>query len=116
MPNNLTIACDPHADGVAFVRFTGRLDFTSAPKARDQFITPIADGYPTLIVYLREVGFVYSAGLGSRIGSMRAARQAGGDLRIANPSEQSQLLLSLTSLDQALRISPTLEEALRDVS
>jgi anti-anti-sigma regulatory factor len=42
---------------------------------------------------------------------MRAARQAGGDLRIANPSEQAKMLLSLTSLDQVLKIHPTVEEA-----
>ena len=41
---------------------------------------------------------------------------AGGDLRIANPSEQSRMLLSLTSLDQVLKVSPTLKEALSDVS
>jgi anti-anti-sigma factor len=116
VPDTFRIAVDPRSDGIAVVRLTGRLDFTSVTEARDQFASAIADGHPTLIVDLSQVAFVDSAGLGSLIGGMRAARKAGGDLRIANPSEQSRMLLSLTSLDSVLKISPTVEEALRDVS
>ena len=116
MPDTLRISVDPRSDGIAVVRLTGRLDFTSAPHARDQFATAIADSRQTLVVDLSQGGFVDSAGRGSLIGAMRAARLAGGDLRIANPSEQATMLLSLTSLDQVLTICPTIEEALRDVS
>ena len=116
MSDKLRSSVDPRSDGIAVLRFTGRLDFTSAPEARDQFAAAIAAGQRKLIIDLSKVGFVDSAGLGSLIGGMRAARQAGGDLRIANPSEQSRMLLSLTSLDQVLTISPTVEEALRDGS
>ena len=111
MPDKLKIALDRRADGVAVARFTGRLDFTSAPEARDQFTTAITAGQRKLIVDLSKVGFVDSAGLGSLIGGMRAARLAGGDLRIANPSEQVKMLLSLTSLDQVIKVHPTIEEA-----
>ena len=111
MPDTLGISVDPRSDGIALLRFTGRLDFTSAPQARDQFAATIAEGRHTLIVDLSQVGFVDSAGLGSLIGGMRAARQAGGDLRIANPSEQVKMLLSLTSLDQVIKVHPTIEEA-----
>lgn len=116
MSGKLKIALDPQPGGVAVVRLAGRLDFTSVTDARDQFARAIAAGHRKLIVDLSKVEFVDSAGLGSLIGGMRTARQAGGDLRIANPSEQSRMLLSLTSLDQVLKISPTLKEALRDVS
>ena len=116
MPDKLRIALDRHADGVAVARFTGRLDFTSAPEARDQFATAIAAGQRKLIVDLSKVGFVDSAGLGSLIGGMRAARLAGGDLRIANPSEQVKMLLSLTSLDQVIKIHPSIDEALHGFS
>ena len=112
MSDKLRIAFDRRADGMAVARFTGRLDFAAAPEARDQFATAIAAGHRKLIVDLSKVGFVDSAGLGSLIGGMRAARQAGGDLRIANPSEQAKMLLSLTSLDQVLKVHPTIEEAL----
>ena len=111
MPNTMKTVFAPQADGRGVVRITGRLDFTSAPKARDQFATAIAGGHRKLVVDLGKVGFVDSAGLGSLIGGMRAARLAGGDLRIANPSEQVKMLLSLTSLDQVIKVHPTIEEA-----
>ena len=44
MPDKLRISVDPRSDGIAVLRFTGRLDFTSAPEARDQFATASADG------------------------------------------------------------------------
>lgn len=116
MPDDLKIVFDPQDNGVAVVRFTGRLDFTSVTHARDQFASAIADGNPKLVVDLSDVSFVDSAGLGSLIGGMRAARQAGGDLRIASPSEQSRMLLSLTSLDQVLKIHAHIEEAVSGFS
>lgn len=111
MAGNAKIAIEPRQGGVAVARVTGRLDFASAPTARDQFAAAIADGQRKLIVELNKVEFVDSAGLGSLIGGMRRARQAGGDLRIANPNEQVRTLLSLTSLDQVLKVHPTVEEA-----
>ncbi len=112
MPEKLRIATEPRPGGALVVRFTGRLDFTSAPEAKQQFTSAIAGGHRRLIVDLGKVAFVDSAGLGSLIGGMRSARQAGGDLRVANPTDQVTMLLSLTSLDQVLRIHPTIQEAL----
>ena len=116
MPNTMKTVFAPHTGGRGVVRITGRLDFTSAPEASKQFATAIAGGHPKLVLDLAKVGFVDSAGLGSLIGGMRAARLAGGDLRIANPSEQVTMLLSLTSLDQVLTIHPTVDEALNGFS
>src|SRR5688500_14781379 len=107
----MKIALEPRQDGIAVARFSGRLDFTSVAEARNQFTAAIGAGHHKLIVDLSKVEFVDSAGLGSLIGGMRTARQAGGDLRIANPSDQAKMLLSLTSLDQVLKIHPTVEEA-----
>jgi anti-sigma B factor antagonist len=116
MPDTLRASIDPSSDGIAVMHFTGRLDFASAPEARDRFTAASAEGRPLLIVDLSGASFVDNAGLGSLLGNMRAARQAGGDLRITDPSEQATMLLSLTSLDSVITISPTVEAALRDVS
>jgi anti-sigma B factor antagonist len=112
MAGNVKIAVEPRQGGVAVARVTGRLDFAAAPNARDQFANAVAGGQNKLVVDLSKVEFVDSAGLGTLIGGMRRARQAGGDLRIANPTDQVTMLLSLTSLDQVLKIHPTIEEAI----
>lgn len=112
MTDPMRFVLEPVADGVAVGRFTGRLDFASAPEARAQFTRAIADGCRELIVDLSGVAFVDSAGLGSLIGGMRTARQAGGDLRIAKPNDQLVMLLSLTSLDQVLKVYASIEDAI----
>jgi anti-sigma B factor antagonist len=112
MAGSMEIVLEPQQDDVAVVRLTGRLDFASAAEARGQFADAIAAGHRYLIVDLSSVEFVDSAGLGSLIGGMRTARQAGGDLQIAEPTEQVKMLMSLTSLDQVLKIHSTIEEAL----
>jgi anti-sigma B factor antagonist len=112
MAGTMKIVVESRQGGVAIARVTGRLDFAAAPDARGQFSKAITEGQRKLIVDLSKVEFVDSAGLGSLISGMRAARQAGGDLRIAKPTEQVKMLMSLTSLDQVLKIHPTVEEAL----
>lgn len=112
MTAKMKFVLDPRPGGIAVGLFTGRLDFASAAEARAGFTNAIAAGYRKLIIDLSKVDFVDSAGLGSLIGGMRGARQAGGDLRIANPNDQVTMLLSLTSLDQVLKVHPTIEEAI----
>lgn len=116
MPVTLTITLEPHADGIAVMHVTGRLDFTTAPEAREAFASAVTAGWCKLIVDLSAMAFVDSAGLGAFIAGMRAARRAGGELRLANPRGQATTLLSLTSVDQVLRIHPTITAALAGFS
>jgi anti-anti-sigma factor len=97
---------------VVVIRFDGRLDFLSAGDARKQFADAVQDGGRRLVVDLGKVTFIDSSGLGALVGGLKSARQAGGDLRIASPSEQAKSLLKLTSLDQVFRAHPTLDDAL----
>jgi anti-anti-sigma factor len=112
----MQIVLEPGAGGAVVARVRGRLDFHSAQEAGAQFNQAIADGRGKLIVDLSKVDFVDSAGLGALIGGMRRARQAGGDLYVAAPTEQVKTLLSLTLVDQIMKIHPTVSEALRDFS
>jgi anti-anti-sigma factor len=100
------------SDRVSVVAPRGRLDLASAPTLRERLRQLIASGTSRLVVDLGDVTFVDSSGLGAVIGGLKAARQAGGDLRIARPNQQVQLVLNLTSLNKVLRPYGTLEEAL----
>lgn len=113
---NVKIAMESRPRGVAVARVTGRLDFSSSTAARDQFAQALTAGNRYLIIDLSKVEFVDSAGLGTLIGGMRRARQAGGDLSIANPNDQVSMLLSLTSLDKVLKVHRTVEEAVLAVA
>lgn len=103
---------EPRHGGRAVVRIAGRLDFLSAGEARQRFVEAVANGQRALVVDLGDVQFIDSSGLGALIGGLKAARQAGGDLRIARAGEQARMVLSLTSLDRVFRLYDTVDEAL----
>lgn len=103
------------ADGkTAIVRLGGRLGLLSANTVKQRLAEEVAGGRPHLVVDLNDVEFIDSSGLGALIGGLKAARVAGGDLRIARPREQARSVLRLTTLDRVLRGYETVEEAAAD--
>ena len=100
--------------GVTVIAFNGRLDFLSAGDARSQLAATVKDGHRKLIADLGTTSFLDSSGIGALIGGLKAARQAGGDLRIARPGEQATSVFALTSLDRVFRQFATVEEASSD--
>ena len=100
------------ADGQGLVvRPAGRLDLAAALDFRQQVQQLVGAGSARLVLDLSEVSFLDSSGLMAIISGLKQTRQAGGDLRIAGPSQQAKLVLELSSLDQVLPIYPSVEEA-----
>lgn len=75
----------------------------AAPDVREQLHALVRAGNPKLVVDLAAVETIDSSGLGALISGLKAARQAGGDLRIASPSEQALAVLELTNLNRVLK-------------
>lgn len=93
---------DTPSDGIAVVRFTGRLNMVTAPRLREVVNTSVAAGRTRVAVDLSGVEFIDSSGLGALINGLKTARQAGGDLRIAAPNDQVRLVLQLTNMERVL--------------
>jgi anti-sigma B factor antagonist len=106
------VTVEPREPGTAVVRLSGRLDLLSAGAVKERLASAVAGGHPRLVVDLGAVPFVDSSGLGALIGGLKAARLAGGDLRLARPAEQAAMILELTNLSRVLRAYATVEEAL----
>jgi anti-anti-sigma factor len=96
---------------LAVVKPRGRLDMQTATGLRQELSGLVARGHVRIVLDLDGVGFVDSSGLGAIISGLKAARQTGGDLRIARPNEQVRLVLQLTTLDRVLRPYASVEEA-----
>jgi anti-anti-sigma factor len=109
---SLEVAVEGPADGVGLVRLRGRLDMLSAGEVQQQLAETVAAGRAKLVVDLTGVTFLDSSGLGALIGGLKAARLAGGDLRIAGAGQQALTVLALTSLDRVMRPYSTVEEAM----
>jgi anti-sigma B factor antagonist len=103
---------EPRGRGTAIVRLVGRLDLISATGLREGVVAAVADGKHRLVIDLDAVPFIDSSGLGALIGGLKATRLAGGDLRIARPTEQAAMILELTNLNRVLASYGTVEEAL----
>jgi anti-sigma B factor antagonist len=105
------VAVEARDGGVAVVRLAGRLDFQSAPDAKQELVDAVAAGSPKLVVDLAAVEFLDSSGLGALIAGLKAARAAGGDLRLAGVPEQARVVLSLTTMDRMFAAHASVAEA-----
>ncbi|MDZ4267414.1 MAG: STAS domain-containing protein [Mycobacterium sp.] len=100
--------------GVVVVKPTGKLNMVAAPMLRKELQAVVEGGQRHIVVDLSGVEFVDSSGLGALISGLKAARQAGGDLRVAAPSRQVTTVLELTNLNRVLRVHPSAESAYDD--
>jgi anti-sigma B factor antagonist len=101
-------------DRTAVLQPTGRLNMVAAPAFKSMVEETVAAGQTRIVVDLGQVSFIDSSGLGALIAGLKATRQAGGDLRIADVPEQVLTVLRLTNLDRVLRAHPTVADASHD--
>lgn len=98
-------------DDFAIIAVDGRLTATGAPLLRNAVSELVEAGRARIVVDLSATQFVDSSGLGALVGGLKAARVAGGDLRIAGVPDAVRSVLRLTNLDRVLRDHPTPESA-----
>jgi anti-sigma B factor antagonist len=98
----------------AEVTADGRLNMVSGPKLREMIAQVIADGSNRVVINLEKTVFLDSSGLGALVGCLKAARQAGGDLRLAGVQPQVRMVLELTSMNRVFSSYPSAEAAFSD--
>lgn len=104
----------PIGNDTVVIRPEGRLNMAVAPDLREQLRGLVQSGYARVVVDLSDVESVDSSGLGALISGLKAARAAGGDLRIAAPSPQVVAVLELTNLNRVLKPRESAEKAFDD--
>lgn len=97
--------------GIVVVQPTGRLNMTAAPMLRKQLVDIVDRGGTRIVVDLSATEFIDSSGLGALIAALKIARNAGGDLRIAAPTQQVCTVLELSNLDRVLRAYDSVDSA-----
>ncbi len=100
------------SDGAAVIRPIGRLNMVAAPRLRELVAATVSEGRTRIVVDLVDTEFIDSSGLGALIAGLKAARTAGGDLRIARPPLQVTTVLELTNLNRVLRPYASVAESL----
>lgn len=72
----------------------------------------LSAGRVRLVIDLAGVDAIDSAGLGSLVRAVSASRDAGGEAKLANPSERTRRLLDVTLMSSVFEIYENAEAAL----
>lgn len=91
---------------VAILSLSGRLDSVSTPQFAQAIGEQIAAGYYRLVVDLKKVDFISSAGIKEMIRGVQHTRREGGDVRIANAPPQIKQILLLAGVDTIIKLYP----------
>jgi anti-sigma B factor antagonist len=81
----------------------GELDLSTSPRLRDA-LTDAVEASPRVAIDLRAVSFMDSTALGVVVAAMKRAREREGELALIGPTGSPRKVLSITALDQIMRI------------
>lgn len=96
---------------VTLVEVSGRVDSMNANQFGDALNTQIDAGKVRLVLDLSSVEYMSSAGLREIVTTLKKAKKAQGDLRLAQPSQRVREVLEMAGLDTIFRIYSTQSEA-----
>lgn len=97
--------------GVTVFAPDGRLNATVAARIRQALEDLVEAGSTRIVVDMAAVEAIDSSGLGALISGLKAARRAGGDLRLVSPAEQVIAVLEMTNLHRVLAVCDSAEGA-----
>ena len=100
---NLELATLP-SGSTTVVTVTGTVDAVTAPRLAEALQTEVGAGRHQLVADLSELTYISSAGLRAVLGTLKTARAAGGDLRLAAPQAGVRQVFVLAGFDSIVRI------------
>jgi anti-sigma B factor antagonist len=101
-------------DGITVVRLEGDLDTNSSTGAQKTIEEIIDGGVSNMLVNLKDVGFVSSAGLRILLAAAKKINGLNGKLRISDLNETVQEVFEISGFITILKVFPTEEVALQD--
>jgi anti-sigma B factor antagonist len=90
----------------------GELDLLGAPLLRSEIENPEIEGTEMVVLDLRDLRFIDSAGLRVVLAAYERSQQRGQAFALSRGSTQVQRLLSIAGLDEHLRIIESPDELL----
>jgi anti-anti-sigma factor len=81
------------------VKVSGRVDSSTAPQMQEKLAALVKAGHHRLVLNMKDVPFLSSAGLRALLSTLQASKRHGGDVRLSEVSDQVARVLELTSFD-----------------
>jgi anti-sigma B factor antagonist len=97
--------------GVTVVTVAGSLDALTADTLTEALQAQVRAGRTRLVASLAALEYTSSAGLRVLLGTLKDARQRGGDLRLAGAQERVQRVLDLSGFTSILKCFPDVPSA-----
>ena len=106
---------DEKSGGVAVIGLAepAVLDAANVDELRER-VGEIEANHSRIVFDMSQVEFIDSSVIGALAGLMRAARDAGGDVKLAGISPDIATIFELTRLDRVFSIHPSVDEAVQD--
>ncbi len=97
--------------GITIINLTGEIDVSQAPKLRQTLIKLFEEGTKNLLINMRKVIYIDSAGLSVLISAHRRANEAGGEFALCNLQQPVRQVCRITGIDKVIQIFQTKVEA-----
>lgn len=99
------------SSGATILFATGRLNFPEVDRLRQQLAGLVETGAVHVAVDLSGIDAIDSSGIGALISGLKAAKNAGGDLRLVAPTPAVASVLDMMNLDTVLTAHESHEDA-----
>lgn len=96
---------------VTVVALAGSIDALTADTVTAALREQVAAGHTRLVAAFGSVDYTSSAGLRVLLGTMKEARQRGGDLRLAEVQDRVRSVLELSGFTSILKCYPDVAQA-----
>jgi anti-anti-sigma factor len=103
--------CTKHYNNIAILAVNGSLDLASGPLLAQVIQEQIGAGYHHLVVDLKKVEFMNSAGIKILLQAAQKTRQMDGDFRLANARAHVKYVLNLAGVDTVIKVYPNVVAA-----
>ncbi len=108
--STLSISTD-RTGSVSIVTVSGRVDSETAPQLDDTLAKLSNGASQKIVVNMKNVDFLSSAGLRAIVKAYQAVQKSGGDLHLAEVSNAVEVVLRTVGMMQMLKSYSTNEEA-----
>src|SRR5690242_1413322 len=109
---DLEIVVTRETPQIAEMLLRGRVDLQTAARVSASIADLIGSGCRLLLLHVRWVRFIDSAGLSALLGAQREIVKGGGRLFLVHPSPAASRALELTHLTSAFVVCESREEAI----
>jgi anti-sigma B factor antagonist len=112
MKRTLQIA-DRVVEGVTVLDMQGRLVLDEADQFRRRIEDLIRDNRLKIVLNLKDITYIDSAGVGMMVGKYLSVRRQGGDVKLLHLSPRSTRVMTITKLATVFEAFESEEQAVR---